>query len=1076
MRPVGELFRPKISFEALKEELVPSFDSVLEAWLGGPRRTNFADPNYVLDATYPTPPLKVFVERIVERLNIFTIVGGPLERGFGFGKTHALIFLWHLFTTDIYRKAELRVSGDVVRETLVLGMDYSADKPFVKLLRELEAYADPSHSIARIKDPKLVQAISQVIRRYSERELYSLTSDELANLLLEVLEEYEKLGGRPRLLLLIDELGWGLARRLRRYAERRDEEIYKDVNAVINFLSYLYDRLYSRAIAGVVIWVLAEQDRRELDILAMKHRDDEILHGKIKGVVDDLDNIADRYSRGLGGTSIAELSYSSEHALEIAKYRILKTVEGADLAKLQDEYIRWLGSLAEQLNLEDIFTRHREELRKYYPFSLGLINLMKKLMNPRDAPATEFVRMVIQVASEAAKNALSTDTEGTYTIGVKHLSIPGAVQARVMGPFEADWIQATADIEDTLSKMEGDERRVAERIAKYILAKGVTANIIGALESRDRREIEKYGSTIDEIQLELLSTSREAEAFQLIEKLGGALERLRAESARIDEKEIAGVRYYMPSLFRTIFNRLAAYIIDEKKNIENKQLIPIYIKQTGTIPSLFTNVRVTVGGRPSSVTVCLMEYRKVKDIDAFLSDPAFQEAQSKGRLLVVLIPPWDMSLFNELYEGESEYDDTVKSVARRLQYALNAGKIRRHLHIVVLIPDLSSTKMKRMLDKLVIYEGTKKFLDYLSRKEEVISERLREYEETFIKRKDLLEILESEARRRALRELRSKLEKEIIEARNYAQRDLVRLSRDLVISVLELYHSVVYYSLDQGLFTTKSIVSEEVARLPSDEYIAISDLSNYASIVNKFLLDVIRGLAYESDAIKIARAVLETYKNEFEKGVIREFDRLDEVLENIILGTYGVKPLSLEVAEDALRYLRGQVIELEDRIVKIDVDTHSRVIKFIVEIKERPKEEIAPTPSEILEESLGELETRPPVEALESVLLELPPGYDVTDVHMRLTSLLQQYEVSLIDFSFEADDVSMRVTLRTPTLEALSRYRVILNLISRLSRDRGKAVSVEARLVKPVPLRELKEILGNYLKPGRSTFDRFLPT
>ncbi|RLE99143.1 MAG: hypothetical protein DRJ59_08220, partial [Thermoprotei archaeon] len=873
MRPVGELFKPKTSFEVLREELVPSFDSVLEAWLGGPRRTNFADPSYVLEATYLTPPLRVIVERIAERLSTFTVVGGPLERGFGFGKTHALIFLWHFFTSDVYKGTGLEVDDAVVRETLVLGMDYSADKPFVKLLRELEAYADPSHPIARIKDPRLVQAASQVIGRYTRQKLYSMTSDELATLLLDVLERYESIGGKPRLLLLIDELGWGLARRLRRYAERRNEELYRDVNAVVNFLSYLYDRLCGKAIAGVVIWVLAEQDRREINILAMKHKDDEILYGKIKGVIDDLDNIADRYSRGLGGTSIAELSYSSEHALEIARYRMLRTVEGVDLAKLQDEYIGWLGSLAEQLNLGEVFTRHREELKKHYPFSPGLINLMKKLMNPRDAPATEFVRMVIQVASEATKNALSTDPLGTYTIGVKHLSIPGAVQARVMGPFEADWIQATADIEDALSKMEGDERKIAEEAAKYILAKGVTANIIAALESRDRREIERYGSTVDEVQLEFLSTFRETEAFQLIEKLNEALEKLRAESARIDEREADGIRYYMPSLFRTIFNRLAAYIIDEKKNVENKALIPIYIKQSGTIPSLFVNLRVTVNGRPDDVVVYLTEYRKIKNVETLLSDPAFQEAQSKGKLLLILIPPWDISLFNELYMGESGYEDIVGSIARRLQSAVSAGRIKRHLHIAFLVPDLTPAKMKRLLDRLVVYEGTKKFLDFLSRKEEVINERLQEYEETFIKRRDLLEILRDEVRRRALRELRSKLERDIAEARDYAQRDLVKLSRELVVNVLDLYHNVVYYSLDQASFTTKSIVSEEAVKLPSEsQYITIPDLSNYASIINKFLSEVVRGLAYESDVMKIARAVLEEYQKEFERGVIRESD------------------------------------------------------------------------------------------------------------------------------------------------------------------------------------------------------------
>lgn len=1075
MRPIGELFRLKIPLEALKEELVPSFDSVLEAWLGGPRRTSFANPDYVLEVTYPTPPLKLFVGRIAERLGIFNVVGGPLERGFGFGKTHALILLWHLFTTDVYRRAGLGVSENVARETLVLGMDYSADKPFSKLLRELEAYADPSHPIARFKDPRLVQAVSRIIAKHSRQKLYSMTSDELAGLLLEVLEEYERLGGSPRLLLLIDELGWGLARRLRRYAEGRDEEVYRDVNVAVNFLSYLYDRLHGRAIAGVVIWVLAEQDRREINVLAMKHRDDEILHGKIKGVIDDLDNIAERYSRGLAGTSMAELSYSHEHALEIARFRILKTVEGEELSKLQDEYARWLGSLAKQLNLGDVFARHKEGLNRHYPFSLGLINLMKKLMSLSDAPATEFVRTVIQVAGEAAKNALSVDPEGTYTIGVKHLSMSGAIQAKVMGIFEGDWIQTASDVESALSKMEGDERRVAEIAAKYILAKGVTANVIAALESGDRREVERYGSTADEIQLELLSTLREDEALQLVEKLGGALERLRAESARMDEREVEGVRYYIPSIIRTIFNKLAAYVIDERKNVENAQLIPIYIKQSGTIPSLFTNLRISVGGRAGDVVACLMEYRKVRDVDALLSDPAFQEAQSGGKLLLVLIPPWDMNLFSELYGEGSGYENVVEGIARRLQSALSAGKVRRHLHILVLVPDLSSAKVRRLLDKLVVYEGTKKFLDYLSREEDVISERLQEYEDTFIKRRDLLEMLESEARRRSLRELKGRLERELAEARDYAQRDLVKLSRDLVISVLELYRGVVYYSLDQNSFAMKSIASGREVELPREgEYIAIPDLSMYASIVNKFLSDVISGLAYESDSIRMARAVLDAYRREFEKGVVRETDRMDEILENVMLGTYGVKPLSLGVAEDAIRHLRGQSIELEDKIVKIDIDERERLIKFGVEVKRRVEE--IPQPPAREEVMPGREEAaKQEVERHGAAFLELTPGFDAEDVRMRLTSLLQQYGASSIDLTLDVDEAAVSLTIRKPTVEVLERYKVMLNLLSRLSKDKGRVVHLKAQLARPLTTEELAKVFGDYFRPRRSAFDRFLP-
>ena len=1093
MKPVGLVFKPKTSFDVLKGELTPSFDSVLEDWINNVRRTSFADPNYVLEITYITSPLKVFIERIAERLDIPGIIGGPLERGFGFGKTHALIFLWHLFASDIYKRANANIRDDVVRETLVLGMDCFKDKPLVKIIEELRTYTNIRHPVARIKDPQLLRAIAEVLRGY-ERKLYALSSEELAELIAKIMERYSELGGTPRLLILIDELGWGLAQKLRSYADKvrkggrlEAEAIYSEANAVVNFLSYLYAKLHGKPIAGVVVWVLAEQDRKEIEALAIKNQDNETIYNKIRGLLSDLDVVAERYSRGLGGTSLAELSYSPEHALEIARYRILRVVEGVKLAGLQDEYIEWLETIARQLNLIETFTDFKEKMKKYYPFSLGLINLLRKLMNSRDAPATEFVRTVIMVASEASRKALSVDPEGTYTIGVKHLSIPGVVLSKLMREFEADWADAAGDIELAVSNIEPDKREAAEIAAKYILAKGVTANIIAALESREKRDIERYGSIVDEIQLEILETFTESKALQIVEKLSEALEKLRAESARIDEREIGGRRYYLPSLFKTVYNKLASYILDERKNLENKALIPIYIRQTGTIPSLFINVRVVVNRRFSDVVTALMEYRKVKDVDVLLSDPAFQEAQSKGKLLLILVPPWDISLFNEIYISGKSYEDIVNSIAERLQNAVEKGKIRRPLHIVVLLPDLAVTRMNRVLNKLAVYEGTKKFLDYLSRKEDVINERLREYEDTLVKRKDLLSILSEEARRRHLCELRSRLEREIAEARSFAQKQLVRFSREIVIDVLELYRKVIYYSIDKNAFTTKDVVLGESTRPISgrEEAITVPDLSKYASIVNKFLADIVRGLAYEHDAMKIVRVLMESYQKEFEQGTIREYDRVSEVLENIMLGTYGVKPLSIDVAHEAIKNLNNQRIELEDRTMVIAVDESAGFIRFNVEVK-KTVEEIGETPATRHAEVAGivAVAARPsiPEQIIQHVSLELPPNFDVGDIRSRLTALMNllselNAEIISLELRLETTSISLTMILKKPSIETLSdtNVRTVMNLLSRISGRESKGVSMDIRLSKPIAEDNVRKVFGEYLGTKRSSFDKFLP-
>jgi len=201
---------------------------------------------------------------------------------------------------------------------------------------------------------------------------------------------------------------------------------------------------------------------------------------------------------------------------------------------------------------------------------------------------------------------------------------------------------------------------------------------------------------------------------------------------------------------------------------------------------------------------------------------------------------------------------------------------------------------------------------------------------------------------------------------------------------------------------------------------------------------------------------------------------MDEILENVMLGTYGVKPLSLGVAEDAIRHLSGQSIELEDKIVKIDVDERDRLIKFGVEVRRRAEE--IPQPPAREEVMPGwEGTAKPEVEMHGAAFLELAPGFDAQDVRMRLTSLLQQYGASSIDLTLDVDEAAVSLTIRKPTVEVLERYKVMINLLSRLSKDKGRVVLLKAQLARPLTTEELAKVFGDYFRPRRSTFDRFLP-
>lgn len=1093
VEPVGRVFRLKVSPGDLRAQLVPSFASVLEDWVNGTARTPFSDPSYVLDVTYMTRPLELFLRNVVSGLDGSVVIGGPLERGFGFGKTHALILLWHMFTSDIYKHVGIGEGiENVVRGTLVIGIDSVTDKPLSKVIEELQAYINPRHPVRRLKDGLLIKAVSEVIGGY---RLGGLSSSDLATLVAKVMERYRDLGGEPRLLLLVDELGWGISQRLRKYAEKveageRADDVYFEVVSLVNFLSLLYAELSKvRPLSGVVIWVIAEQDRKELEALVTRYQDRPTIYNKMRSILDDLDNVGERYSRGLAGRGLCEIHYSYEHAIEIARHRVLQAIGGVDRERrAKEEFVSWLKAMSEQLNLGEEFRHHEGELEKYYPFSTGLLAFLKKLMNPRDIPATEFVRTVISVAAEASQKALSGDPEGSYTIGVRHLDVGDIVQAKLMREVGSEWVEIAGDIKLSLDKAGAGNREPLELVAKYILAKGITADLSAILESRDRGNLERYGSTIHEIQLETLETFVGDRALKTLEKLGEAIDLLITESARIDVVDLNGKRFYLPSILKTVYNKLISYVGEEKKEVENEQLIPTYVLNTGLVQSLLGNVSISIDGRQGDVAVGFVRYDEVRSPDVLLSSEVVQKAQQAGKLLLLLIPPWDAGLFSEMYVKGRSYEEVTEEIADALQNAVMRGRVRRPLHIVVLLPNLSKTRLKLMLDKLTVYMGTKKFLSYLSEKENIIRERLQELEkrEGILIKRDLQSIMSEETRRKHLRLIESRLEREIAEARSLAQKQLVRLAREIVLEILELYHKVVYYSLDKNRFTQKEVIPSDAVKIPEsrEEASARLDLSQYASMVNAFLKHVVKELAYEYDVMRVQRALLDAYRGEFEGGVTGRHYRIRDVLENLMLGAYGVKPLSIDVAREALRYLNGQTIELDEFSVTIVVEEHTDSIRFDVKPR-RTEIEVKGEETTAEAEEVSEVPALPSTAepTLQRILLELPGGFGVEEFSRRILAfmnMLRELDAGLSALKLELETVkfSSSLTLKNPSADALSepKIKAMINFMSRVSKDENVTVLVEMNVSKPVAEDNVRKAFGDYYKRRLARFERLLQT
>lgn len=1074
MKKIGEVYVLKETLEEIRSELTPSFYEVIKSYLGLHVETRFKDPLHVIEATWLTPPLKSFLESVFRGLETPVAQGTLLIRGFGFGKTHALILLWHILNSSEGAESSLARSlgfkKRLAEETLVLGVDFSREDLFAQILSQLEAVIRWRDKW-RIKDPRLVGAIVETLERLDRARIASISSKDLAGLVIDVLEKYKGRDGRPRLLLLVDELGIGIVKRLTSFIETGNEEYYLEIDRAINFIEDLYADLSGRGIPVFVVIALAQQDLREIDAIYLQQAGKPHIQERIDGLKKRLSILRERLSRAVGGFSEDHVvSYSPEHVVNIARHRVLrKIIDG----RPEEELVSYVELQAYQYNLREVLDAYKEYIKSFYPLSPSMIWLVKKILDPIDTPRTEYVRTVIHVVAEAAENALKHDP-GALSISTRHIPLNRVGLVDLMADLEADWASVVLDVEHSFKAMSPEISKTVDIVSKQILAKGATANVLSLIETRDLKELKRYGVTLEEMQLDILTTLPLEEAVKTISQLPGALEALKILSARVEEKEYDGQKFYIPSLMRTVYDKLAVFTTEQKKLLEEPSYIPIYLQENIKLHKLLQNPRALIRHREREVLVLIKDYNKVTNITDLLSDAEVRDAQNNGYLSLIIVPPWDINLFNRLYRRRESYSTLIEEIVGKLQDMSIKGKIRRPLHVVILLPNISPEKISTLIDSAISYAAIQRFLEYLNSKEKILEERLIDYEKMLQKRltRRLAEFFKDQ-RERLLAGLKNLIEKQIRDARWQARKNLVEISRRLAMNVMELYEEAVFYSMQENRYISRNLsrlfgeVGKETERLEKDrEYV---DLTERSLLLNTFLGEVAKSLNYNWNPDDVAESIYRYYRTEFEKGVTRRHDRVEEIVENALLGVYDIKPLSIRVVEEAIDRLNGRSIELEGRTVKIGVDRKDRLIKFEVEEVKRVEEKR----EEVREEEI-ETPIRRPIEVVFIEIRREPEFEEFLNRFRELYSKTSMYSINI-----NIGDGSLRAILefRGPGHE-LPLILGAFNFIKQLSKRYGLTPHVEIKFTEPYPSIDLIQgILGPFFTSEiKRSWDRVLPS
>lgn len=1079
MKTVGQVFKLKESLKEIRSELVPSFGKVLKSYLGEPVDTRFKDPNYVTDITFPTQPLRMFVKKILDALEIPVVQGIYLTRGFGFGKTHAMILLWHMLNSKegVHSRLaqELKLKEELARETLVLGIDFSFDKPLDLLLKQLKAIAERYPEHWRVKDSRLSQAAIEALKNTS---MIIQSSEDLAELVVKVLERYKELGGRPRLLLLVDEMGFGVYKRLMSYVETKNLEKYGEIELIINFITYLYSKLNASGIPTYIMIAFAEQDKRGIDNLYLRTTDDREMQDKIDGVRRDLELLKERLGRAAGGISGSEvLSYDLKNIIDIAKHRVLKSVENEEGAK--ETFLSYLALQAQEYNLLETFKVYEEQIRSFYPLSLSMVWLLKKIASPYEAPKTEYVRTAIELIARAAENSLNLEPSAPV-IGVSHLPLEMTGPVDLMGDFESDWAIAVSDVEHAVKSAAPELQKLVETIAKQILSKGMSANVMALLKAESERELSSYGVTLEEIQLDLLATWPSKEAVKALGKLQEALEYLKILSARIDEREFGARKFYVLSPLRTIYDKLAVFKAEHEKRLEEPAQIPGYLRETGLVNILSLGAMgAIIPGKEKDVDVFLnKDYKVLEKIEGLISDGEFREAQSKGRLSIVVVPPYDVFLFNELFQRKKEYGKLMEEIAEKLQ--IKREEINRPLHLLVLIPNLSESKLARLLEDVVSYAATKEFISHLRNRERIVKEKISDYERTVRKRSaaDLRDFLEQREKLEA--GIKSIIERQITDALRHAQEVFIRLTRKVTVGLTELYEKMILYDEQFGKFVIKDLhepVGEASKRASKLEEEKKSDLQEYSAVINMFFRKVIETARFTWDPKAVSEAILKHYREEMEKGAFRTSDSISDVAENAMQGVYGVRPLSLNVVRDAIRELMGRALEVKN--VRVNLNVREEANRIFFEIEEmKPPEVVKPQPQPPTIAPPPPPPPSLPARTLEKAVVEVSGGFDFNEFRQRLDPLYRTYGQLVNYMTIKAEGSGFRAMFEFLGLKhEVSHILQTLNFLKHLSEKYKAALQLEIGFMEPLLEDKVREILGPFFSEKvRRSWDRLLPS
>ncbi len=897
--------------------LAPSLGMIMEHELYNRKiliSNEFLDTDIFLSITHLKPMADVLkiVNDSLNRLHEAPLVVS-LDQEMGFGKTHFLTLLWHLYA-QTYKwseetlmdprtsLSEVKESGyrrAVAERTLVLALDLISYPPG----------SDP-YEIIFESAAKLVELKGASIKLDPKflRSLKGLKPIEAARRLILHLND-------TPLLIMIDEFYGGLYRA----AEGGDEKIIESLVSLMSFLKEIIDASRGRVKLAIIISSARQDAERWSKASVMLQR------RGLSRLVEAVNDLNDRLSR-LKPIKLGQIEVEDVISILVKRLFKFKAERREAVLRVKGALKSVLANLLNEESLNDFISK----IEKYYPFSPSLEHLIRKFLYPAfgaDIPGSQHIRDLLKITASAISRLIRNGGWSECSlITPAHISPEDLASVLGEAKIASEWMRVYHSCKEVAEKVdEAELKRLLLLILASIYTKSVTTNIIKLIDMLrspkilSREEIEFRGSTVQDLVRMLAGGVSDA----LLKRLSDAIGYLE-KMPYVNSTTYEDINYYIMSLVPGPVELLDSFIKEERRRAgleaEDYRAITFYLEEHMTREYSLSGHFQSFSDKKAPPKVILVDWDYVS---GKTEKPKFIDHLDQNAFTILVVSPW--SIAKKLLQGikPQELGEEVRSTVERFKNDISS---RLNLFAIV-VPEFRLEDQKELCEYIAQVNASAKLIDYIKPKD------IKEI------RRRRLDVAKRAPAYDFLREL-YKDEKffedimiEVMDAMlqkidNYASRTAIAAIQNYTVKMVSLFNTIIYCDP-----AAKSIKKDKLSVTSR----TIKDLKSLYGEIPSWIADAVSTKCGIKDVSDLKAAILDYVKN---YAARRKTDLLSwrrlEIDGKVIITALGggwpeipLKPKSISIVEAAIKNLGGSYAVADPEIHSINISVED--LKIIIE-------------------------------------------------------------------------------------------------------------------------------------------------